>query len=140
MTNLERAKKLLKEENHTIVLCNGEQLYTSTKRGVVPMLDYIESGVDLKGFSAADKVIGKAAAMLFYHAGVAEVYGDVMSRAAADFLSTKGISFTYGLLADSITNRNGDGTCPMEQVTANISDTKEAIWAIKKRLEELRKG
>lgn len=139
MTNIERAKKILKEGGYTIVLCNGEQLYTSTKRGVAPMLEFIDNGTDLHGFSVADKVIGKAAAMMFCHGVVAEVYGDVISKAAADFLSDRGISFSYGTLTDKIINRKGDGICPMEQVTAEISDTKEAIRAIKKRLEELGK-
>ncbi len=140
MTNLETAKETLKIGNYTCVLCKGEQIYTATKRGVAPMLEFIDRGTDLRGFSAADKVIGKAAAMLFVHAGVTEVYADVMSKAAADFLSKKGLPFTYGELTDKIINRKGDGICPMEQVTANINDTSEAIIAIKKRLEELRKG
>jgi len=140
MTNLEKAKELLKNGGYTCVLYKDGQLYTSTERGVAPMLGFIETGTDLSGFSAADKVIGKAAAMLFCHAGVAEVYSDVMSRAAADFLTERKIPFSYGELTDNIINRKGDGICPMEQVTANINDTDEAIAAIKKRLNELRKG
>ncbi|MBQ5319949.1 MAG: DUF1893 domain-containing protein [Oscillospiraceae bacterium] len=140
MTNLEKAKSILRGSKYTLVLCNGDKLYTSIKRGVAPMLEFIDNGTDLRGFSAADKVIGKAAAMLFVHAGVVEVYADVISRAAADFLCAKGINFTYNELTDKIINRNGDGICPMEQVTTDINDTDEAIIAIKKRLEELRKG
>ncbi len=139
MTNLEQAKKLLRDGSYTIALCNGDKIYTSTERGVKPMLDFIENRTDLRGFSAADKVIGKAAAMLFCHAGVSEVYADVMSKAAEDFLTTKEITFTYNKLVDKIINRMGDGICPMEEATANISDTDEAILAIKKRLTELRK-
>lgn len=140
MTNLEKAKETLKSGGYTCVLCKGEQFYTADKRGVAPMLEFIDSGIDLRGFSAADKVIGKAAAMLFVHAGVIEVYADVMSKAAADYLSVKVVAFTYDNLVDKIINRKGDGICPMEQVTADINDTNEAIIAIKKRLEELRKG
>ncbi len=140
MTNLEKAKDMLKNGGYTCVLCKGEQIYTADKRGVAPMLEFIDSGIDLRGFSAADKVIGKAAAMLFVHAGVVEVYADVMSKAAADFLSVNGVAFTYDKLVDKIINRKGDGICPMEQVTADINDTNEAIIAIQKRLEELRKG
>lgn len=140
MTNLENAKKLLKNGGYTCVLYKDGTLYTSTERGVAPMLEFIDSGTNLRGFSAADKVIGKAAAMLFCHAEVAEVYADVMSKAAADFLSERNIPFSYGELTDKIINRRGDGICPMEQVTADINDTDKAIAAIKRRLEELRKG
>ena len=140
MTNLEKAKSVLNGSEYTLVLCNGDKLYTSTKRGVAPMLEFIDNGTDLRGFSAADKVVGKAAAALFVHAGVCEIHTDVISKPAADFLHAKGITFTYNLLADNIINRKGDGICPMEQVTADIADTDEAIAAIRKRLEELRKG
>lgn len=140
MTNLETAKNTLKSGEYTLALCNGDKIYTSTKRGVAPMLEFIDSGTDLRGFSAADKVIGKAAAMLFVHAGVIEVYTDAISKPAADYFTAKGITFTCKTLVDNIINRSGDGICPMEQVTADINDTNEAIIAIKKRLEELRKG
>ena len=140
MTNLEKAKSILADSEYTLVLCNGDKLYTSRKRGVAPMLEFIDTETDLKGFSAADKVIGKAAAMLFVHAGVTEVHADVISNSAADFLYVKGIPFTYNLLVENIINRTGDGICPMEQVTSKLNDTNEAIIAIKKRLEELRKG
>ena len=140
MTNLEKAKNVLSGSEYTIVLCNGNKLYTSTKRGVAPMLEFIDNKIDLKGFSVADKVVGKAAAALFVHAGVREIHTDVISKPAADFLCAKGITFTYNLLVDNIINRKGDGICPMEQVTADIDDTDEAIAAIRKRLEELRKG
>ncbi len=140
MTNLEKAKNLLKSNGYTCVLYKDDKFYTSTERGVAPMLEFIGSGTDLRGFSAADKVIGKAAAMLFCHAEVAEVYADVMSKAAADFLSERKIPFSYGELTDKIINRKGDGICPMEQVTADINDTNKAIAAIKIRLKELRKG
>ena len=139
MTNLEKAKSVLKDSKYTLVLCNGDTLYTSTQRGVTPMLEFIDGGTDLRGFSAADKVIGKAAAMLFVHAGVIEVHTDVISKAAADFLGPKGVTFTYEKLADNIINRKGDGICPLEMVTADISDTNVAIAAIKRQLEELRR-
>jgi len=140
MTNIERAKSVLNGSGYTLVLCNGDKLYTSMSRGVAPMLEFIDSKTNLNGFSAADKVVGKAAATLFAYTGVCEVYADVISKPAADFLSVKGIAFTCNLLVDNIINRKGDGICPMEQVTADITDTDEAIAAIRKRLEELRKG
>ncbi len=139
MTNIETAEKLLKEGGYTCVLCKGSELYTAVERGVKPMLDFIDNGVDLRGFSVADKVVGKAAAMLFCHAGITEVHAEVISKPAVDFLSAKEIPFTYDEAVENIINRRGDGICPMEQATAEISDTEEAIRVIKKRLEELRK-
>lgn len=139
MNDIEKAKNILHSENHTCVLCKGDIIYIDNLRGIAPMINYIDNNIDLKDFSAADKIIGKAAAMLFCLAGVKEVYADVMSSGAADFLRQNNIVFSYGTLADKIINRKGDGICPMEQVAENIDNPQEAYTAIKAKLLELRK-
>lgn len=139
MNDLERAKQILNAEGYTCVLCHGESVLTSTKRGVAPMVEWIESGVPVRGYSAADKVIGKAAAMLFVLAGVTSVYGEVMSRAAAEFLAQKGVQHSCGTVTDTIINRRGDGCCPMELLTKDMNDESEAYTAIRNKLVELRK-
>ena len=139
MSDLERAKQLLTDGGYTCVLCYGESVHTSMKRGVAPMVEWIENGVSLQGYSAADKVIGKAAAMLFVLAGVSSVYSEVMSRAAAEFLALNGVEHSYGSLTDTIINRRGDGPCPMEQLTSDMNDAAEAYTAIRNKLIELRK-
>lgn len=139
MNDLETAKQLLNGGNYTCVLCKDGVIYTSSERGVSPMAKWIENNVDLRGYSAADKVVGKAAAMLFVLAGAASIYGELMSRAAAEFLTGCGADFSYGTLTDMIINRKGDGPCPMEQLTADMDDPAEAYTAICKKLRELRK-
>ena len=140
MSDIERAKKLLTEGGYTCVLCREDTVYKNTLRGVAPMVKWLEEGTDLVGFSAADKVIGKAAAMLFALAGVKEVHGDVMSAAAAEFLTANKVPFTCDTLTEKIINRSGDGICPMEQLTADMNDPAAAFEAIKLKLSELRKG
>ncbi len=140
MSDIERAKSLLKSGGYTCVLCKGDITYTSTQRGVAPLMEWLGNGTELHCFSAADKVVGRAAALLFMLAGVSELHSDVMSRAAADILKDSGIRFSCGELTDHIINRRGDGICPMEQLTADISDPSAAFDAIKQKLTELRKG
>ena len=70
MHDLERARMLLTEGSYASVLCRADVCYTSRGKGISPMLDWIGAGVELKGFCAADIIVGKAAAMLFVHAGV----------------------------------------------------------------------
>ena len=106
---------------------------------MAPILSLIESGTDLRGASAADKVIGKAAAMLLVLAGVEHIYGAVMSRMAAEYLETRGVSYSFGELCDRIINRSGDGFCPMELAVADIDDPAQAPEVIRNRLDELRK-
>ncbi len=139
MSDLERAKQLLSSGSYTCVLCRNESVLTSTQRGVAPMVEWLDNGTELHGFSAADKVIGKAAAMLFVLAGVSEIYADVMSTSAAEFLTSSAMCFSYGALTEHIINRRGDGICPMEQLTADMNDPAAAFTAIKQKLTELRK-
>ena len=140
MSDIERAKELLKNKSFTCVMCKGETLYTSEKRGVVPVLEKLEQNTELKGFSVADKVIGKAAAMLFHLADISVLYGERMSVPAKEYLEKTGISFSYGMLTDRIINRSGDGLCPMETAVSGIDDPDEGLKAIKNKLIELRKA
>lgn len=139
MSDIEKAKKLLLSGGFTCVLCKGEKFYTSGERGVSPMLTLLADGTELNGFSAADKIVGKAAAMLFVCAGITEIFARVMSTAAAEFLDKRGIKYSYEKMTEKIINRKGDGTCPMEQAVADIDDEQIGKIAIEKRYNELRK-
>lgn len=134
------AVQLLNEEDFTCVLCKGDIVYTSRKTGISPMLDWLEEGLEMAGCSAADRIVGKAAAMLFTLAGIREVYAQVLSQSALDYLNSQNIAVYYDLLIPCIINRRKDGICPMEYVTADISDPQEALCIIRKTRERLRKG
>ncbi len=136
--DITKAIELLNEGHYTCVLCKGDVLYTSTQRGVKPLLDWLDDKVDLKGFSAADRVVGKGAAFLYVLLGVKEVYAHVMSDEAIRTLAENGIQQQCDVSVKNIINRAGTGICPMEEATREISDPKEALQAIKQRLTELK--
>ncbi len=137
MRDSERAKALLAEGSYSCVLCRGEQVYTSMLRGVLPLVRFLSEGTDLRDFSAADKIVGKAAAMLFVLARVKEVYAPVMSETATEVFRLYGIAFDCGLRVQTIVNRSGTGPCPMETAVDGISDPQVAFQAIKVTLEKL---
>lgn len=83
-TDAERAMEQLAVGGWTAVLCRDGELFVSRERGVKPLLDWLDSGRDFRGFSAADKVVGKAAAFLYVLLGVREVRAPVMSGGAAE--------------------------------------------------------
>ena len=138
MTDLEKAKALLESGNYgNCVLYKDNIFHTSKGRGISPMLEFFDAELDMKGFSAADTVAGKAAALLFALAGVTEVYADIMSQSAVNTFNRFGINCTYDKLTENIKNRAGTGLCPMENAVSNINDPKEALPAIQKTLKNI---
>ena len=136
-TNLTKAKELLKSGNYTCVVTNGEDVFTSTERGVKPLLSWFDDGEDFSGFVVADKVVGKAAAFIYVLFGVSHVYADIMSEKATDVFEKYDVEYTYGILVDAIKNRTNTGYCPMEQAVINISSPFDAVTAIEETLEKL---
>ena len=63
--DLEEAKKRMLDGGYTCVVQKDNQVYTSMERGVKPLLNWLDERTNLCGFSAADKVIGNGAAMLY---------------------------------------------------------------------------
>lgn len=135
MTDLQRAKELLGEPLITCAFVNNEHIITSKERGVKPLLEQIEIG--LHGFSAADRVVGRAAALLYVLLGIDALYAKVISKSALEVLSQFSISCEFETVAVQIRNRRGDGPCPMEEATKGISDPEEGLAAIRKKLKEL---
>ena len=135
--DLTHARSILEQEGCTCVLCKDSVQYKSTRRGVAPLMGWLEEGLDLKGFSAADKVVGKATAFLYCLLQVRCVYAQVMSEAAAQVLTQNGIPFLCDNMVPAIQNRTGDGLCPMEMATRNISNPADAPAAIRAALARL---
>jgi len=138
MSDIERAKACFETGEYTCVLCRDDAVFTSTLSGISPMIEYLKSGTDLRGFSAADKIVGKAAAMLFVLSEVKEVYASVMSRQAEDLFKRFNIKCACETLVDKIINRTGTGLCPMEEAVKDIEEPQAAFEAIKHTLETLK--
>jgi len=137
MADLEQAIKLLQEGDYTCVLLGEDQVYTSTSRGVKPLVQWLRSGLNGNGFFAADRVVGKATAFLYVLLGVRAVYAHVISRSALDILRRFRIEARYGTVVDHIINRKGDGICPFEATVLQIQDPTSAFTAILQKMQEM---
>jgi len=138
MSDLQKAKELLSSGGYTCVLCRGEAVHTATARGVRPLVDWLDSGLELQGFCAADKVVGRATAFLYVLLGVAAVHARVMSTPAREALQAGGICASCDREVAGIINRRGDGPCPFEEAVLGITDAHEALLAIRKKQFSLR--
>ena len=115
---------------HTLCLSKDGVLILDDKRGITPLLELIASGKDVSGYSAADKVVGKAAAALFIKCGVKQLYAAVLSKGGAKLLESHGVEYVYDTLTDAIINRAGTDACPMEKAVRDIEEIEDRYVAI----------
>ena len=138
--NLLNARELLENGDYTCVVCREDLVYTTCHRGVAPLLNWLESGTDLAGFSAADRVVGRGAAFLYCLLNVKAVHARVMSYPAAEVLEHYGIEAYAGTFVEGIINRTGTGPCPFEAAVMDIHTAPEALEAIRHTRRQLQKG
>lgn len=136
---LERAKAALTGEiTFAAILADGT-LQTSEKKGIAPMMALLEEDRErLRGAAVADRVIGRAAALLMEFAGVREAYGGIVSSHALRAFAKSGIAFTYEKQVAHIINRSGTGMCPMEEAVLETEDAAAAYPVLQERLAALR--
>jgi hypothetical protein len=90
---------------------------------------------NLKGFSAADKLAGKASALLMVNAGIENVFAQTISRTALQIFYTREVSVSYDKMIEQVLNREHDGPCPMEQLLIGIDDPQEAFTKLKEKID-----
>lgn len=138
---LERAVEILKREKHSCVILNpGCDPICSDALGIKPLM--VELRKNRKAFQhgvIADKVIGKAAAMMMIYGGAAAVYGGVMSEDAVNVLRAHQIEFAYDKVVPVIENRTKTGRCPMEQTVLEIENLEDAFEALEETIQKLMK-
>ena len=133
----EKARRVLQSSNCTCVFYNGDIVLTDYRRGVQPLLDLLKGELELGSFSAADKVVGKAAAYLYCLLKVQGLYAGVLSQPALEVLTRYSIPVSYGTLVPAIENRDKTGFCPMESAVLDIHTPEEALVVIRQTLERL---
>ena len=104
MDDLEKAKKILKDRDLSLVIVkDGAAIFCSDSSGVHGILQAIRK-LDgrLSGASVADKVVGKAAALLFAYAHVLQIYAVILSEKGLSVLRRNNISVEYDLLVPEI--------------------------------------
>ncbi|HIW72699.1 MAG TPA: DUF1893 domain-containing protein [Firmicutes bacterium] len=135
---MEEAKALyalLENEGLTCVVSRDGALFRSEERGVRPLLHWLRADPAFcRGGLAADRVVGKAAAMLFVYGGIRAVYAGVVSEPALAVLRRAGVEADYGKLVPYIINRDRTGRCPMETLVLEVDDPAEAFALLDRKV------
>jgi len=135
--NLEYALQELEKGQYTLVLYDGKEIIASKQRGIAPLLDLYKTKKDLSGFSAADKVIGRAAAFLYILLGIKEIYAKVISETSIELLNKNNVKIHYYECCTNIINRTGTDICPMEKSVLDIDEPLVAYKTILNRYSAL---
>ena len=137
-TDLDLARALLiANKDATLVAVRGDEIHVCCERGVKPLLKMVRDGVSLKGFSVADKVVGKAPALLYAVLGPDAVFSPVMSWTGRAVLLASGIAVSHDLLVPHIQNRSKSGQCPMDESVTNVWEPYEAVGVLTDRARQM---
>lgn len=136
---LKRAIDILKEEQVSCVIYRSEQeVRKSEAIGIKPLM--VELRKDKSAFEGcviADKVVGKAAALMVVLGGAEAVFGRIISKDAMTILERYGICYEYEEIVPYIENRTKTGRCPMEETVLAIDDPKTAFVELEKTIAKL---
>ncbi|NLO62985.1 MAG: DUF1893 domain-containing protein [Clostridiaceae bacterium] len=134
MDCLKRAVRRLNKTDATFVAVRNGRIMDSHDRGIAPIMALVLADTNaLRGACVADKVIGKAAALLLVRAGVERLFANTISEHAMSLLSEYHLTFEFGQSVPYIMNRAGDGMCPMESLVLEVNDPEEAFRVLRDR-------
>lgn len=133
-------KRLYGEGLGLSIVKEGRLVYESASRGLSGFLEAIDRGRPmLEGTSVADRVVGKAAALLCVYVRAKEVYAATLSMEARAVLERHAIRGEWGFLVNSILNVDRAGLCPFESMVAGISSPRVAYERLRVRCGRLQR-
>lgn len=132
-------ERLVNSENNLMVFRDGELVFHSPGRGIAPLVEAIDTigREGLRDVVTADRVVGKAAALLNLYMGAAEVHAGVISGGAKLLLSEHGVGYVFLEETDVVKAKDGIVFCPFERLVWDVSDPDEAYALIRAKLSEL---
>jgi len=129
------------EQASCVIIKNNNIIHTDKAPGIKPLIYLYENKPEImKNAFIVDKVIGKAAAMMAVLGGASKVYGVLISKSAIEYLNRNNIPVEYGECIERISNRAGDGICPLEETVMDIEDPQIAYERLKETIKRLTKA
>jgi hypothetical protein len=117
-------KYLETNDNLTCVIYYKDNIiFTSTEKGVKPMLDFYHQTKSLQsGYIVVDKIMGRGAVILAKLIQADTIITPTISEPAYRLAKEYNMNITYTNLVSYIINRDHSGHCPIETSVINISD------------------
>jgi len=123
------ARKGVKEEGFAVsIVRDGKRIFQSKTPGISALVTAIDKDrFYFKGASAADRILGRAAAMLFVYSGIVCVFAQTASNDALTALDKFEIPVESERIVPAILNRSRTSSCPFEELVQNVHDPEEAF-------------
>ncbi len=135
------AREILTSSDDSVVVVKDLQVLFQEKGvGITPLWNAIESlGEQMKESIVGDRVMGKASALLCLYAGVQRVYACQISKSALAVLLQAEIPGETDKIIPYVTDKQGTGLCPFEQLLERVTDPNEAYELIQQKLASMQK-
>jgi hypothetical protein len=126
--DLKIAKNRLINKNMTLCIVKGGKiLFESRSHGVASFLTAVqEHKGNLERSCVADKIVGKAVALLCVHFKIGAVYADTLSRPAKAMFERCSLYLEYGQLVENVLDAKRTSLCPFERLIRNVLDPGDA--------------
>ncbi|MFQ6073793.1 MAG: DUF1893 domain-containing protein [Candidatus Bathyarchaeia archaeon] len=131
--DLDIARERLKQKNLALAIAkNGKVIFETSSRGIGGLLRAVEElEREIENSAVADKIVGKAAALLCVHAGVSAVFAVTASERGIQSLKENNVLCRFENRVPHILNPDRSDICPFEKLVINISNPREAYEKLK---------
>jgi len=110
-----------------LIIKNEKILFQSKEEMLKPLVKAIRE-TDMNDATVYDKIVGRAAALLFIYAKVREVFAVTVSKPALSLLKENQVPISQLIITENIMNHAGSDTCPMDKLSAG--KTPEEFYKI----------
>ncbi len=133
MRDLELAEHRLKQKNLDLVIAkNGRIIFENGSQGIRGLLHAIEKlGKESIGSSVADRIVGRAAAMLCAYFKAASVFAVTISEEGMKVLEDNKVFYRFENRVPNILNQEGTDICPFEKLVMGFTKPEEAYKKLK---------
>jgi len=142
LQDLANAKRRLGEKRLTLCLVkDGKIIFETDSHGISGFLEAVEKfGLRLERVSVADRIAGKAVALLCVYAKVKAVYARTLSKEAKRVFEENHVYHEWDYLVEQILGTDNSEICPFEKLAANISNPSRAYKRLKALETSLKNG
>ncbi len=141
MRDIDMAVELLEKEKLALAIVkDGKAIFSSSEKGIKPLYTAVKEHKNkLEGSSIADRVTGRAAAMICSYAGIKELKTKLISNNAINVLRETNIIYEYDECVPYIKNRDKTGMCPIESLSLKINVVDDLLRDIQNFMESTKK-